>query len=125
MSKGAPILLATTIFVLQEGGNYKQYHRGEAVPGLNEEQVERLTKCGALGSASDLESDLFGPVLEPADEGVEDEGVELPVKVANKSVLVDWLVTNASKEDGSDFTADELEELTKDQLWELINATVE
>lgn len=132
MSNGAPILLATTIFVLQEGGNYKQFYRGDAVPGLDEEQVDRLTKCGALGSAVDVEAeageiDPDGGADDDADgEGADDEVVELPPKVANKPVLVQWLVDNATQEDGSAFVAEELDEqYDKAGLWELINAAVE
>jgi hypothetical protein len=137
VSKGAPVLLATTIFVLQEGGNYKQFHRGEAVPGLNEEQVDRLTKCGALGTSDDLEPEAVEtddgverngagvPVSDEDADDADDEGVELPPKVASKPVLIQWLVDNAVDSEGNDYVADELEEQTKAQLWELIDATVE
>lgn len=120
MSKGDPVLLATTIFVLQEGGNYKQFHRGEAVPGLNEEQVDRLTKCGALGSAADLE-----PEVGEGDSGCDTESAGGESKLgedATKAELIEWLVDNAVDADGADYTASKLQPLNKAALWELINA---
>ena len=131
MSKGAPVLLATTIFVLQEGGNYKQFHRGEAVPGLNEEQVERLTKCGALGTSDDIE-----PEAVETDDGIERNGMGVPVEEAeagetgsgrpdedaNKPELVTWIYENVAKEDGSDYTKTELNKMGSDDLRALIES---
>jgi hypothetical protein len=140
VSASDPVLLATTIFVRQEDGTRKQYHRGEAVPGLNDEQVDRLTKCGALGTSDDLEPEVVetddgierngmgvpvgdGDDAEPVDDAdaADDDGVEKPAKIANKATLVAWLVDNAAKDDGSDFTATELNQKNKDELWELID----
>lgn len=119
MSKGDPVLLATTIFVLQEGGNYKQFRRGEAVPGLNEEQVDRLTKCGALGSASDL-----APGADEVDlvEDAPSSGGGKPAEDATKADLIEWLVDNAVDADGVDYTTSKLQPLNKAALWDLINA---
>jgi hypothetical protein len=129
VSKGVPVLLATTIFVLQEGGNYKQFHRGDAVPGLNEEQIERLTKHGALGTADDIEPDgvevgaddverngMGVPVSDP------DVGSDKPADDANKPDLVEWVYENVAKPDGSDYTKSELNRMNKDELVDLINS---
>ena len=120
MSKSDPVLLATTIFVLQEGGNYKQFHRGEAVPGLNEEQVDRLTKCGALGSAVDLEP--LAVEGGSSDDAESHEGESRLGEDATKAELIEWLVDNAVDADGADYTASKLQPLNKAALWELINA---
>lgn len=119
MSKGDPVLLATTIFVLQEGGNYKQFHRGETVPGLNEEQVDRLTKCGALGSSADL-----APEVDEVDSVEDDPSTDggKPDEDATKADLIEWLVDNAVDADGADYTTSKLQPLNKAALWELINA---
>lgn len=42
-----------------------------------------------------------------------------PANVANKPVLVNWLLEHGTKHGG---TREELDELTKDQLWEYIHA---
>lgn len=131
MSKGAPILLATTIFVLQEGGNYKQYHHGEAVPGLNDEQVERLTKCGALGTTADLEPEVVVGAEEVEDDTVSTDAEDdadgsgeaaKPEGDANKPALVKWIFDNVTKDDGSDYTKSELNKLTIPKLWDIINS---
>lgn len=128
MSKGAPVLLATTIFVLQEGGNYKQFHRGEAVPGLNEEQVERLTKCGALGTAADVEPEVVEPedVIERNGAGVPvpdaDDDTDRPAEGANKPELVAWIYANVAKDDGSDYTKSELNKMSPEDLRALIDS---
>lgn len=128
MSKGAPVLLATTIFVLQDGGNYKQFHRGEAVHGLNEEQVERLTKCGALGSASDVEPELVKPEADIERNGMGvpvpevEPGADKPVEGANKPELVTWVYDNLAHEDGSDYTKSELNKMSSDDLRALIDS---
>ena len=47
---------------------------------------------------------------------------EKPVLTAKKEVLVAWVAENVAKEDGSDYTVDELNELTKPQLQEIIDS---
>lgn len=120
MSGRDPILLATTIFVLQEGGNYKQFHRGEAVPGLNEEQVERLTKCGALGTAADVEP--AAPESASAEAPAATDGGDKPDEDANKPELVEWVFNNVAKADGSDYTKSELTKMRVDELRDLIES---
>lgn len=122
MSGDVPVLLATTIFVLQEGGHYKQFYRGDAVPGLNEEQVERLTKCGALGKASDVEPQAVEDDSEVGADVVPAEDGSKPDEDATKADLIEWLVENAVDADGADYTASKLQPLNKAALWELINA---
>lgn len=51
-----------------------------------------------------------------------DDGSDKPPASAKKEVLVAWLVENAAKEDGSDYTAEELDALTKAELSELIDS---
>lgn len=128
MSAKDPILLATTIFVRQEDGTRKQYHQGEAVPGLDAEQVERLTKCGALGTSADLEPEAVEheDVIERNGAGVPvpdaDDGVERPDEDANKPELVTWIYENVAKEDGSDYTKTELNKMSPDDLRAIIES---
>lgn len=99
----------------QAGDGYRvDYHyQGSVVPWLSKEQAKHFVGEGLVVEVGS----------KPADDGEADDGeVERPAKVANKPVLVGWLVDNAAHDDGSDFTVDELEPKTKDELWELIDA---
>ena len=53
---------------------------------------------------------------EPGDDG------DKPPSNAKKADLVAWLVDNALKEDGSDYTADELESLKVAELRDLVDS---
>lgn len=127
MSAKAPVLLATTIFVRQEDGTRKQYHRGEAVPGLDDEQVERLTKCGALGRAADLEPEAAADAVDEVERNgmgvpVPEDDTGKPAEDANKPELAAWIYENVAKEDGSDYSKSELNRMNKDELQAIIDS---
>lgn len=93
-----------------------------------EDRTHHVYEGGVIDWLSDEQRDHFldsGLVVEvnadPDDED-EDGGVEKPNRQANKADLVAWLVANVSKDDGSDYTTEELDALTKDQLWALIDS---
>lgn len=107
----SPLVLVKVPDQVGEGYRLDYHYQGSVVPWLSDEQAEHF-----------LAEKLVVKVGAPAPVEAADGEVEKPAKVANKPVLVDWLVENAAHDDGSDFTADELEPKTKDELWELIDA---
>jgi hypothetical protein len=61
------------------------------------------------------------PVGDPGDEEPGEEVAQKPPPNATKPVLVAWLADNAVTADGSDYTAGELDGLSKATLWAMIN----
>lgn len=103
----APLVLARD----QEGKVHHCY-QGAVIPWLPEDLAAHLLDLGMVhevGGAPAVEVD------EPEPAGPESGGK--PVKVANKAVLVNWLMEHGT------YDRDELEDQTKDELWALIEAT--
>lgn len=104
----APLVLAQD----QEGHTH-HFYAGEVIPWLSDGQAAHF-----------LESGLVVDVASPADtaDPLQEPGDGKPAANATKPLLVAWLVSNAVKDDGSDYTDGELGTLNKAALWELINA---
>jgi hypothetical protein len=104
----APLVLAR-----DHEGKVHHCYEGAVINWLSDEQRDHLLGLGfirANGEAAPTDDDSAG--------GDGDK----PAATANKPVLIAWLVSNAVKEDGSDYTVGELTGLNKAQLWELIEA---
>lgn len=114
MSATEYVLLAEVFYLRQEDGSRKRYRTGDVVDGLNDEQVERLLRAKAIGSADDLE-----PVDDETDAEVEDEK---PTGDDAKPVLVEWVLANVAKADGTDYSKSELNRMNKDELVEIIES---
>ncbi len=111
------VLLAEVFYLRQEDGSRKRYRTGDVVEVLNDEQVERLLRAKAIGSADDL------PEPEPVDdEGEGEAGDDKPTEDAKKPELVEWVFANVSKADGSDYSKSELNRMNKDELVEIIES---
>lgn len=112
----APLVLAR-----DQERRVHHYYAGAVIPWLDEDQRAHFLELGlvheVIGNASAVESDSAGGG-DPSD--LEDDR---PASSAKKAELVSWLVTNAVDVSGDDYDAAELDKLTKDRLWELINAT--
>ncbi|MCG7596353.1 hypothetical protein [Mycobacterium sp. PSTR-4-N] len=102
----APLVIAKD----HEGRPYHVYEGG-VIQWLSDEQAAHFLGTGLVVKFGDS----------AADEG-DDDGSDKPPASAKKEVLVAWLVENAAKEDGSDYTAEELDALTKAELSELIDS---
>ena len=97
-----PLVLAQT----QDGQTHHVY-QGGVIQWLSDEQAEHFLAEGLVVKVDDA----------PADD---DDG--RPAKSAKNADLVEWLVANVSKDDGSDYTAEELGTLTKAELWAIIDS---
>ena len=103
----APLVIAKD----QEGRPYHVY-AGGVIQWLSDEQAAHL-----LGTGLVVE---FGGDETPADS--DDGGLKKPAANTKKDDLVEWIVANVSKDDGSDYTTVELNGLTKDHLWAIIDS---
>lgn len=109
----APLVLA-----VDEGGHTHHVYEGGVIEWLSDEQAEHFLSEGLavkLGDAAPVE--LVDP--DTVDSG--DPG-DKPAANAKKAELVEWLVDNALKEDGSDYTADELGSLKVAELRALVDS---
>lgn len=88
-----------------EGKTNHRYHN-EVITYLDEEQAAHFLKCGLV--------EKIGAVEQPGDDK--------PAKTAPKPELVAWLVANVAKEDGSDYTAEELNEFKVPELRDLVDS---
>lgn len=105
----APLVLA-----VDEGGHTHHVYEGGVIEWLSEAQAEHFLAEGLAVKVGDTT-----PVV---DADPADEPGDKPAANAKKAELVSWLVDNALKEDGSDYTADELESLKVAELRELVDS---
>ncbi len=103
----APLVLA-----VDEGGHTHHVYEGGVIEWLSEAQAEHFLAEGLAVKVGDTT-----PVVD--DPG---EGGDGPPANAKKAELVAWLVDNAIKEDGSDYTADELSVLKVAELRDLVDS---
>lgn len=117
------VLLAAVFYQRRPDGSRKRYRTGDVITGLSDDKVARLLKIGAIASESEVAAAVVddSPVAGGDDAG-EESSVAKPAKNAAKAVLVAWLVDNAIKGDGSEYTADELGALKVTELRALIDA---
>lgn len=109
-------VVAPLVIAKDRDGRPHHVYEGGVIQWLSDEQAKHFLGTGLVVKFGDS-----APAQdEPADDG--DTSADKPPSTAKKEVLVAWLVENAAKEDGSDYTADELYELTKAQLSELIDS---
>jgi hypothetical protein len=104
----APLVLAQ-----DQSGHTHHVYAGGIIEWLSDAQAEHFLAEKLVvetGAAPEAE----------ADPGAVD-GAK-PPHTAKKDVLVAWIVDNVAKEDGADYTADELNELNKAQLSGLIDS---
>lgn len=102
----APLVLARD----KEGKVHERYE-GAVIDWLSDEQAEHLVGTNLVKEVESTDDQADGPA----------DG-EKPAASASNKVLAQWLVDNAVKEDGSDYTDAELKPLNKAQLRELIDA---
>lgn len=100
----APLVLAR-----DKSGHVHHAYEGAVLDWLSPEQAEHL-----LG---------VGQVVEIGRPGPErDADGDKPHAAATKAELIAWLVDNAVKPDGGEYTAGALQPLNKDELRDLIDA---
>lgn len=104
----APLVLA-----VDEGGHTHHVYEGGVIEWLSEAQAEHFLAEGLAVKVGDAP-----PVVddEPAADG------DKPPANAKKAELVEWLVENALKEDGSDYTADDLSAFKVAELRDLVDS---
>lgn len=101
----APLVLARD----KEGKVHERYE-SSVIDWLDDDQKRHFLEAK-------LVEEIGGtPADDPNDSG------DKPAKTANKADLVEWIVANVAKDDGADYTAEELDGQTKPQLWELIDS---
>ena len=118
------LVTAPCVVARDQDGRLHHVYEGGVIQWLSPEQAkhfldsELVEETGKGVGGSDPAAD------EPeADE--EEAGPSRPASNASKPDLIEWVVANLAKDDGSDYTAEELDELTKAKLWELIDAADE
>lgn len=99
----APLVLAQD----QSGATHHVY-QGGIIQWLSDEQAEHF-----------LAEEL---VVEIGDEDPVTKDGAKPPKNAGKPVLVDWVVANVVKDDGAEYTEAEAGDLTKPQLWAIVDS---
>lgn len=100
----APLVLA-----LDQGGRTHHYYEGAVIGWLSAEQKAHFLEAGLvvdLGASEPHHAEADGE----------------PHATATKAELIAWLVENAVKPDGGDYTAGALQPLNKDELRALIDA---
>lgn len=107
----APLVLAR-----DQGGRVHHRYAGEVISWLDDEQRSHFLSLGLVHEVGDVAASS-----EPAPDEPDDTGGR-PAEDAKKADLVDWVLANALKEDGSEYSEAELNRLNKDDLRALINS---
>lgn len=110
-------VVAALVLAKNQQGLIQYVYEGGVIPWLSDEQAEHFVSSGLVVEIDDPEPEDDEPE-DPADGGK-------PAEDATNKVLAQWLIDNALKEDGSEYTEAELKPLNKASLWELINAVEE
>ena len=106
-------VIAPLVLAKDREGKTQHCYQDAVIQWLTDEQAEHFLESGlvveilAAAALPDPDSDK---------ESAGDDDVK-PPKVATKAVLVDWLLDHGT------YGRDELEDQTKDELWDLIDAT--
>lgn len=98
------LVVAPLVIARDQAGHSHHVYEGGVIQWLSDEQAKHFLDEGLVRELDDADPD-DARVL-----------AGRPSKTATKPVLIDWLA-------GKGFDRDELEDQTKDQLWELIDAT--
>lgn len=101
----APLVLA-----LDQGGRTHHHYEGAIINWLSPEQKSHFLDAGLVVDLGPDESRRH-----PEDDGK-------PHAAATKAELIAWLVDNAVKPDGGEYTAGSLQPHSKDELRALIDA---
>lgn len=117
-------VVATAVYQLLEDGTEVKHRAGSVVDTFSKADAARHLASGnivahveAAEFVAPVDDSGVDPNAQTGDGG--GESTAKPPNVANKPVLVNWLIEHGRKHGG---TREELDELTKDQLWEYINA---
>lgn len=105
-------VVAPCVLAVDADGHTHHAYAGAVLEWLSPAQAEYFLAEGLVERVGDA-----APALE-ADEAESDK----PPSNAKKADLVAWLVDNALKEDGSDYTADDLEPLKVAELRDLVDS---
>lgn len=104
----SPLVLA-----VDQGGKTHHVYFGGVIDWLSDEQKSFFLAEGLVSEGSGAP---------PAPATPDNDGK--PDHAATKSALIAWLVDNAVRPDGSEYTAGSLHPHNKDELWALIDAVV-
>ena len=99
------VVEAPCVLARDQRGNCHHKYEGDTIPWLSDEQAAQFIAAGLIEKATDTD---------PGDGG--------PPAGATKNELIAWLVDNAVRGDGSDYTAGSLQPQNKDELWKLVEA---
>ncbi|HNM85352.1 MAG TPA: hypothetical protein PKI77_12600 [Mycobacterium sp.] len=105
-------VVAPCVLAVDADGHTHHAYAGAVLEWLSPAQAEYFLAEGLVERVGDA-----APALE-ADEAESDK----PSANAKKAELVAWLVDNVLKEDGTDYTADELESLKVAELRDLVDS---
>lgn len=108
----APLVLAR-----DQAGRVHHCYQGALIPWLDDEQRKHFVGLGLVHEVGDMAA----PDEPDSDDTDPDTGGR-PTEDDSKADLVAWVLANAEKEDGSDYSESELNRLNKGQLVELINS---
>ena len=98
-------VVAPLVLAVDPDGQTHHVYAGGVIDWLGEEQRSRFLAEG-----------LVVDVDNPTDDDAK------PHAAATKAELIAWLVDNAVRPDGSDYTAGALQPHNKDELWAMIEA---
>lgn len=115
-------VVAACVLAKDERGLIRHVYEGGVIEWLSPEQEKHFLDEGLVVKIGSSRRKTRADKAEGESDGGSDPAAEpaaddRPPRVATKDVLVDWLDTHGS------YDRDELEAQTKDQLWELIDAT--
>jgi hypothetical protein len=101
-----------------------KHRRGAVLTGLDDSEVARLTKAGAIAPV-DTSADSEAPDLEPQNPpsgDVDSFGLELPKKAGTAKAWEDYAVALFEKSEGkAGLNREDAEQATKQQLIELFS----
>ena len=106
---------APCVLAVDADGHTHHAYADAVLEWLSPTQAEYFLAEGLVERVGDAAS---APETDEAEGGAEDK----PSANAKKAELVAWLVDNVLKEDGTDYTADELESLKVAELRDLVDS---
>lgn len=104
----SPLVLVKVPDQVGDGYRVDYHYRGDVVPWLSDEQAEHFLSEGLVVELSD-------------DDPAAEDGAK-PPKNATKPVLAAWVVAHVAKDDGSDYTAEELDAMKVREIRAIIDS---
>lgn len=108
-------VVAPLVIAKDQVGLLHHVYEGGVIPWLSDEQAKHFLEEGLVEEVASADA-------QPSDDDGDEVEVQVgedgkPLRASNKPALVKWLVDNQT-----DYPAAELEAMTKEDLWALIDA---